>query len=199
MRQRLIIIVPPSVPAATVIEALAGGDVAAVIVAGSTGAAEALVAAAQRAGTAALLDVRLDATTPSPWPLAHGVDGLHVFGAAAACCAAVESRPEGATIGALASTRHEAMILGEAGADYVAFGRPASLDEAAMETAAWWSALFEVPAVAVGPHEPVSLGRMIATGAEFVAVDVFSDAGDGTPAERVARINARLDAAKAAS
>jgi thiamine monophosphate synthase len=83
------------------------------------------------------------------------------------------------------------MVLGEAGADYVWFGTPQRLDEDRMTDAAWWQALFEVPAIAAGPCEFEAIDSLIATQVEFIAVDVFSGIDD--PGDRVAEINARLD------
>ena len=67
------------------------------------------------------------------------------------------------TVGVAAANRHEAMTLGEAGADYVWFGETATLLESAAELACWWTRLFEVPAVLAGPADDASLALMIAT------------------------------------
>lgn len=109
------------------------------------------------------------------WPVRFGADGAHAAGSLTARVATVRQRPEGATVGALAASRHEAMTLGEAGADYIWFGGP-DKDEEAAELAAWWNALFEVPAVVEGPGDWLS--TMIATGAEFIAVNVFDGPDD---------------------
>ena len=73
-------------------------------------------------------------------------------------------------------SRHLAMEAGEAGADYVAFG-------AFFETAtkkvhhrpdpsilSWWSALFEIPCVAIGGITPDNGRILIEAGADFLAV-----------------------------
>ena len=73
-------------------------------------------------------------------------------------------------------SRHFAMEAGEQGADYVAFGafyetttkpshyrpEPAIL--------AWWSALFEIPCVAIGGITPDNAAPLVEAGADFVAV-----------------------------
>ena len=73
-------------------------------------------------------------------------------------------------------SRHLAMEAGEAGADYVAFG--AFFPTATKETRhrpdpsilGWWSALFELPCVAIGGITPEN-GRVLAeAGADFLAV-----------------------------
>jgi len=73
-------------------------------------------------------------------------------------------------------SRHLAMEAGEAGADYVAFGafyptttkpsdyrpHPAILS--------WWSAVFEIPCVAIGGITPANAKPLVAAGADFLAV-----------------------------
>jgi thiamine-phosphate pyrophosphorylase len=73
-------------------------------------------------------------------------------------------------------SRHLAMEAGEAGADYVAFGaffptatkvvrhrpEPAILS--------WWSALFEIPCVAIGGITPGNGRALVEAGADFLAV-----------------------------
>ena len=84
-------------------------------------------------------------------------------------------------------SRHLAMQAGEDGADYVAFGAfyetttkpshyrppPALLS--------WWSALFEVPCVAIGGITPGNAPPLVAAGADFIAVcqAVFGAADTG--------------------
>ena len=73
-------------------------------------------------------------------------------------------------------SRHFAMEAGEAGADYVAFGafyetttkpshyrpQPAILS--------WWSAVFEIPCVAIGGITPDNAKPLVDAGADFLAV-----------------------------
>ena len=73
-------------------------------------------------------------------------------------------------------SRHLAMEAGEAGADYVAFG--AFFDTNTKETLhrpdpsilGWWSALFEVPCVAIGGITPQNGRVLVEAGADFLAV-----------------------------
>jgi thiamine-phosphate pyrophosphorylase len=169
LRQRLILVVPAAVGGATLARALSAGDVAAVVLDAAAPGVATEVVEAQGRGVAVLL-----AGEPA-WPVRYGADGVHATGPLARRLAVVRGRPEGATVGAVASTRHEAMTLGEAGADYVWFGGPACDDNGA-ELAAWWHALFEVPAVIEGPGGWLS--TMIATSAEFIAVNVFDGPDD---------------------
>ena len=73
-------------------------------------------------------------------------------------------------------SRHLAMEAGEAGCDYVAFGafyptttkpshyRPDPL------VLSWWSAIAEIPCVAIGGITPANAAPLVAAGADFVAV-----------------------------
>jgi thiamine-phosphate pyrophosphorylase len=73
-------------------------------------------------------------------------------------------------------SRHLAMEAGEAGADYVAFG--AFFATATKEVhhrpdpsiLSWWSALFEIPCVAIGGITPDNGRALVEAGADFLAV-----------------------------
>jgi thiamine-phosphate pyrophosphorylase len=73
-------------------------------------------------------------------------------------------------------SRHLAMEAGEAGADYVAFGSffPTTTKEVTHRPEpsilSWWSALFELPCVAIGGINPVNAPPLIEAGADFLAV-----------------------------
>ena len=74
------------------------------------------------------------------------------------------------------NSRHLAMVAGEAGADYVAFG--AFFDtttkdpktKATPDLLAWWSSLFEVPCVAIGGITVENGAHLVDAGADFLAV-----------------------------
>lgn len=72
-------------------------------------------------------------------------------------------------------SRHLAMEAGEAGADYVAFGSfyPTSTKEVKHRPEpvilSWWSALFELPSVAIGGITPDNAATLVAAGADFIA------------------------------
>lgn len=74
------------------------------------------------------------------------------------------------------ASRHLAMEAGEAGADYVAFGAfyPTSTKETQHRPdpaiLSWWSALFELPCVAIGGITPENAAPLVAAGADFLAV-----------------------------
>lgn len=73
-------------------------------------------------------------------------------------------------------SRHLAMEAGEAGADYVAFGAffPTTTKETIYRPDAsilsWWSALFELPSVAIGGITPENGRILVDAGADFLAV-----------------------------
>lgn len=73
-------------------------------------------------------------------------------------------------------SRHLAMEAGEAGADYVAFGAfyPTSTKETNHRPdpviLSWWSALFEIPCIAIGGITPANAAPLVAAGADFLAV-----------------------------
>jgi thiamine-phosphate pyrophosphorylase len=89
-------------------------------------------------------------------------------------------------------SRHLAMEAGEAGADYVAFGAffPTSTKETRHRPdpsiLGWWSALFELPCVAIGGITPANAAPLIAAGADFLAVSgaVWNDPGGPAAAVR---------------
>jgi thiamine-phosphate pyrophosphorylase len=73
-------------------------------------------------------------------------------------------------------SRHLAMQAGEDGADYVAFGafyetttKPSHY-RPQPQLLSWWSALFEVPCVAIGGITPANVAPLVAAGADFAAV-----------------------------
>lgn len=73
-------------------------------------------------------------------------------------------------------SRHLAMEAGEAGADYVAFGAfyPTTTKPSHYKPdpsiLTWWSALFEIPCVAIGGITPGNAKPLIDAGADFLAV-----------------------------
>ncbi|MDX2308158.1 MAG: thiamine phosphate synthase [Hyphomicrobium sp.] len=144
----------------------------------------ALVATAQRKGAAALVSDDAD--------LARIVkaDGVHLRASddiAARYKAARESLGQRFIVGADAGrSRHDAMQLGEEGADYVAFGIPAHVGD--RETArerredlvGWWSEIFEVPCVAFDVDMAGDARALADAGADFIAIRLPADA---TPAD----------------
>lgn len=113
----------------------------------------------------------------------HSVaDGAHVMGEAEirnAVCLLKPARIVGA--GGL-RTRHEAMVAGEVGVDYVLFGEPDEAGRqppfaAVLERIAWWSEIFEIPCMGFAASLD-QIGDLSAAGADFVALcdRVWTDA-----------------------
>lgn len=75
-------------------------------------------------------------------------------------------------VGALCGrSRHEAMEMGEAGADYVAFNEDAvdaGHGDNGESMFAWWAALFQVPCVAYYPVQGANARRLIMDGVDFI-------------------------------
>ena len=106
-----------------------------------------------------------------------GADGVHLGQSDGDVREARAVLGPGAQIGRTChDSRHLAMDAGEAGADYVAFGafyptttKPSNYrpDPAMLS---WWSALFEIPCVAIGGITPDNAKPLVDAGADFVAV-----------------------------
>jgi thiamine-phosphate pyrophosphorylase len=115
-----------------------------------------------------------------------GADGAHFTGIEALTAAIGSLKPDRiAGAGGLGS-RHDAMLAGEAGADYVMFGEP-DLEggrppfDAIEERIDWWAGLFEIPCVgyAASLDEVAPLARV---GADFVALGDWIWTNEGAPA-----------------
>jgi thiamine-phosphate pyrophosphorylase len=134
-----------------------------------------------------------------------GCDGVHLDRAGAAeVKAAKKVLGEDAIVGvSVGTSRHDAMIAGEAGADYVSFGpvfdtatKALPADPAALEAIEWWGEMMETPCVAVGGITPDNLRRPAEAGADFVcAVSAVWDHPDG-PGAAVAAFTKALKAVR---
>ena len=159
-------------------EALSAADIAAVLLRLPDGDArtkfnrvKAVAPSVQRRGTALVLDGHPELA------LEVQADGTHVEGVTALNTALAKLKP-GRIVGCGAlGTRHDAMVAGEAGVDYVMFGEPDGPGRrrsfaAVSQRVAWWTELFEVPCVgfAVSLDE---VSPLAAAGADFVAVGDF--------------------------
>lgn len=114
-----------------------------------------------------------------------GADGVHLGQDDGDPREARDVLGPGAQIGVTChDSRHLAMEAGEAGADYVAFG--AFFPTATKETRhtaepvvlSWWSAVFELPCVAIGGITPANAAPLVAAGADFLAVSGAVWGGD---------------------
>jgi thiamine-phosphate pyrophosphorylase len=74
------------------------------------------------------------------------------------------------------SAMTDAMMLGEAGADYVGFGIPAHVEDREtararqLDLVAWWGEIFEPPCVAFDVETIGDAAHLAAAGADFVAL-----------------------------
>jgi thiamine-phosphate pyrophosphorylase len=176
---RLYLVTPPLAEtrdfAARLGEAIAGIDVAAVLLrlepAGERdliNRVKAMAGVVQSTGAALLIDGQPDIAARA------GADGAHLTGIAAFTAVVETLKPARiAGCGGL-KTRHDAMLAGERGADYVMFGeieaggrRPAFA--AIIERVEWWAPLFEIPCVGFAA-EIAEVSPLADAGAEFVAV-----------------------------
>jgi thiamine-phosphate pyrophosphorylase len=102
-------------------------------------------------------------------------DGAHLSGAETFRAAAPGLKPKYiAGCGAL-TTRHDAMLAGELGADYVMFGEPDGAGrrpgfEAVLERVSWWADVLTIPCVGFAADLD-EVAALVAAGADFVAVD----------------------------
>ena len=178
-RQRLYLVTPriedPASFAREIDHALAAGDVAAVLLRLADGEARTQIeraktigAAVQRRDVALLLDGHAEIAARA------GADGAHIGGIEAFVAALPLLKPDRiAGAGGLIS-RHDAMLAGESGADYVMFGEPDRRGrrlplEELEELLLWWAEVVEIPCIGYADHadEVAALAR---TGADFVAL-----------------------------
>jgi thiamine-phosphate pyrophosphorylase len=126
----------------------------------------------QPRGVALVLDGHADIVARA------GADGAHLTGIEAFSAAVDLLKPARiAGCGGL-KTRHDAMLAGERGADYVMFGEPEAESgrrpsfRAIIERVEWWAEVFEVPCVGYAASAP-EIAPLAAAGADFVAVGDF--------------------------
>src|SRR5690242_19209306 len=176
---RLYLVTPPvSEPAAIADDlatALNAADIAAVLLRLAEGEErdlmvriETLRILIQSNGAALLLDGHPALVAPTQ------ADGAHLTGIAAFNAAAPVLKPKFIVgCGGLAS-RHDAMLAGEAGADYVMFGEPDAQGrrprvEALLERVTWWAEVLPIPCVGYA-GDLDEIAPLAQAGAEFVAV-----------------------------
>lgn len=177
-RPRLYLVTPaidtPGL-AAKLAAALEAADVAAVL-ARSPAAGEGelvermrtIAPVVQNRGAALLIEGHASSVEPA------GVDGAHVSGIAALEGALPGLKPRYIVgCGGLYS-RHDAMVAGERGADYVMFGEPdpdgrRPVFAAVLDRMAWWAELFEIPCVGWAMNFD-EITALAGAGADFVAI-----------------------------
>ena len=184
--------------------ALAAGDVAAVLLRLANAdertlinRAKAIAAIVQPREVALLLDGHAEIVARA------GADGAHLAGIAALTAALPALKPERiAGAGALAS-RHDAMLAGEAGADYAMFGepdragRPPPLD-ALLERVEWWADVFQPPCIGYAAHLD-EVAALAQAGADFIALGEWVWTHAQGPAAAVAAAAATAAASRLAA
>ncbi|MFV3074407.1 thiamine phosphate synthase [Niveispirillum fermenti] len=201
---RLYLITPPRIDLATfpaqLASALDAGDVACVQLrlkmVGDDDirrAIDALRPIAQDRDVAFILNDRPDLAATG------GCDGVHVGQEDTPYTQARKIMGRDAIVGVTChDSRHLAMVAGEDGADYVAFG--AFFDTATKEPKAraepeilsWWQEMMEIPCVAIGGITVDNCAALVKAGADFLAVSggVWNHA-DG-PVAAVKAFNQRI-------
>ncbi len=206
-RCRLIIVVPAQLRNAPELlgEALAGGDVASVILskpasndAGFQQYSNALVPIIQAAGAAAIIadDTQLVGRC--------NADGLHIdlpggnAGLPQLADTIAKFAPEKIVGAGSVNTRHMALSLGEAGPDYVFFGKLSGdikpqAHPKMLALAAWWAQMVEVPGICLAGSDLDSIVEVAKTGVDFAALSsAIFDYQEGAK-EAVAQANLLLD------
>ncbi len=136
----------------------------------------ALVELCQKQGRAVLL------TSDAAFVHEVGADGVHVPAGPDLKARYQDARsilgPD-ASVGIDAGrSRHDAMTLGELGADYVAFGIPAHVEdrqragERRRDLVAWWSEIFQVPCVASNVESVCEAAELVRSGADFLEIAI---------------------------
>ena len=200
-RCRLVLIAPKGAAPQVLVDALSGGDVASLILPqwemdddAFQRHAEAVVPAAQGAGVAVMIagEARI--------AMRVGADGVHVDEGKRALGETIDKHQAKLMVGAGgATTRDEALELGEARPDYIFFGRfgydlkpephPRNL-----KLGQWWAEMVALPCIVLGGGQLSSVIDVASTGADFVALSAAVFGGEGGPAAAVAEANALLDA-----
>ena len=182
---------------------LAGADVAAVLLRFAsmnerdmTACIASLAPPIQGAGAALLLDGHVGLVARS------GADGAHLTGLAEFEQARPSLKPDRiAGVGGL-SSRHDSMLAGEGGADYVLFGEPDATGrrpsmDAVIERLDWWAELFEPPCVAyAGSREEAQ--QFALAGADFILAGDMIWADSRGPAAALAALDGAIREACAA-
>ncbi len=184
--------------------AISGGDVASLILAPGTldedpfeTAIRPLVSPAQEQGIAVMI---------AGYSRVAGrlqADGLQLGQNPEAIAEAVEKFAPKIMVGAAnVKTRHTALVIGEAGADYLMFGKPggdthAEANPKSLALGEWWASMVEIPGIVMGGSDVDSVIAVAKTGCDFVALGSAIFTADCRPEScraAVAQANDLLDA-----
>lgn len=179
---RLYLATPPVADPAHLLaslpDLLAAADIAAVLLRLTAGdersliqRTKALAPVIQKAGAALLIDGQHELVARA------GADGANVTGIEAMQEAMPTLKPDRIIgVGGLI-TRHDAMVVGEAGADYLLFGEPDARGErpsadAIFDRLQWWAEVFEAPCVGFAATMDEA-GLFASAGADFILLSDF--------------------------
>ncbi len=129
-----------------------------------------------------------------------GADGVHLGQSDASLKNARAELGNDMQIGVTChDSRHLAMEAGEGGADYVAFGAffPTTTKQTfhtpELDILEWWSAMMEIPCVAIGGITPENCQPLIDAGADFLAVSGAVWTDPEGPAHAIRRFSEILE------
>lgn len=181
---RLILVLPDGLedPVSSLTEALAGGDVASLIIPSPADAAtsfqklcEKLVPIAQQAGVAAIIanDTRVAGRC--------NADGIHIdlpggdVGMPQLADALAQYSPQKIVGAGSVKTRHMALSLGELNPGYVFFGKlngdtKPQAHPKMLNLAEWWSEMVEIPGICMAGSDVESIIDVAKTGIDFAAL-----------------------------
>jgi thiamine-phosphate pyrophosphorylase len=121
--------------------------------------------------------------------LEFGADGVHLGAPEAVAGARAALGPERILGCSCGSSRHAAMVAGEAGADYIAFGDPERAPTGeTRELIAWWSELSVLPCLAESASGLADCRALAKAGADLVGVGALLWQDERGPAAAVAEL-----------
>lgn len=203
---RLYLVTPPvadaQAVAAKISAVLATADVAAVLLRlaegderTQTNRVKTLATIVQKAGAALIVEDHAEIAARG------GADGSHISDPQDIANATPRLKPDRILGAGGLHTRHDAMTVAEAGADYVMFGEPdvnghrPSLD-AVLDRVEWWAEVFEIPCVAYAERIE-EIGELCAAGADFIAIGEAAFADPKAVSAALAEAATRLATAQA--
>jgi thiamine-phosphate pyrophosphorylase len=100
-----------------------------------------------------------------------GADGVHLGAAGAVAATRAALGPERILGASCGRSRHAAMVAGDAGADYIAFGDPARPPTVELgELIVWWSELFVLPCLVESAATLTDCETLARVGADLIGV-----------------------------